>query len=143
MTSRLKASIDAALAGLEGEGARTRFHLDPAEVRATFEQALELINGNPGAPSSFDALDRMLAQQSYRLASWQVATEEINYRRFFDVNDLGGLRMEDPRVFAATHALLLELVEQGLVTGIRLDHPDGLYDPAAYFQSLVAAIARV
>ena len=105
-------------------------------------RVLAALNGQKGVSESFDALHSLLGVQAYRLASWRTAFDEINYRRFFDINDLGGLRMEDPRVFAATHGLLLELVAHGTVDGIRLDHPDGLFDPAAYFQSLRAAIAE-
>ena len=86
-----------------------------------------------------ERLEQFLGEQSYRLAYWRVATEEINYRRFFDINDLAAIRMEDPEVFAAAHAKLLDLVAEGRVTGLRLDHTDGLYDPHAYFQALQAA----
>jgi (1->4)-alpha-D-glucan 1-alpha-D-glucosylmutase len=83
-------------------------------------------------------LDELLNAQSYRLAFWRVAAEEINYRRFFDINDLAAIRMELPEVFDATHELLLELVRQGAVTGLRIDHPDGLYLPQEYFEKLQA-----
>ena len=73
------------------------------------------------------------------MAFWRVAGEEINYRRFFDINELAAVRMEDPRVFAETHRLVLRLVGEGAVTGIRVDHPDGLYAPAAYFRQLQRA----
>jgi (1->4)-alpha-D-glucan 1-alpha-D-glucosylmutase len=82
------------------------------------------------------ALEQFLGEQNYRLSYWRVATEEINYRRFFDVNDLAAIRIEDPAVFSAAHALLFDLVAQGRITGIRLDHTDGLYDPKAYFEEL-------
>jgi (1->4)-alpha-D-glucan 1-alpha-D-glucosylmutase len=111
-------------------------------TRERVESAIAALNGRKGVPESFDALHALLETQSYRLAYWRTAFDEINYRRFFDINDLAGLRMEDPRVFAATHALLLELVEQDVVGGIRLDHPDGLFDPAAYFQTLKAALVQ-
>jgi (1->4)-alpha-D-glucan 1-alpha-D-glucosylmutase len=119
-----------------------RLQLASKDVQRHIADALAVFNGTPGVADSFDRLHDLLERQSYRLAYWRTAFDEINYRRFFDVNDLGGLRMEDPRVFAATHALLLDLVEQGLITGIRLDHPDGLFDPTAYLQSLVAAVAE-
>ncbi|MDZ4097990.1 MAG: malto-oligosyltrehalose synthase, partial [Methylophilaceae bacterium] len=67
---------------------------------------------------------------------------EINYRRFFDINDLAGLRMENDEVFEATHQLLLRLVHEGKLDGLRLDHPDGLYDPEAYFCKLVERCSR-
>ncbi|PYI91894.1 MAG: malto-oligosyltrehalose synthase [Verrucomicrobia bacterium] len=106
------------------------------QVQAAVLQAVEQINGTPGDPRSFDALDSLLNDQSYRLAFWRVAAEEINYRRFFDVNDLAAIRMELPEVFDATHRLLLELVATGAVTGVRVDHPDGLYLPREYFEKL-------
>jgi (1->4)-alpha-D-glucan 1-alpha-D-glucosylmutase len=106
------------------------------QVQAAVMQAVEEINGTAGDPRSFDALDSLLNDQSYRLAFWRVAAEEINYRRFFDVNDLAAIRMELPEVFDATHSLVLELIASGAVTGLRIDHPDGLYLPKEYFEKL-------
>ncbi len=106
------------------------------EVRAVVERALERINGRPGEPHSFDSLHRLLEAQAYRLAHWMVSAEEINYRRFFDINDLVGLRMENPEVFAATHRLIRRLLADGSVDGLRLDHPDGLFNPVQYFTRL-------
>ena len=111
------------------------------QVQQAIVHALEQINGVPGDARSFDALDELLNAQSYRLAFWQVAAEEINYRRFFDVNDLAAIRMELPEVFDATHGLLLELVKTGAVTGLRIDHPDGLYLPTEYFKKLQRSCA--
>lgn len=102
--------------------------------------AVRTFNGSKGDRRSFDLLNGLLEVQAYRLAYWRTAFDEINYRRFFDVNDLAGLRMEDPRVFADTHQLLLDMVARRLVTGIRIDHPDGLYDPAGYFEALQSAV---
>ena len=112
-----------------------RCHEAP-QVQVAIAQAVAQINGTPGEPRSFDALDLLLNDQSYRLAFWRVAAEEINYRRFFDVNDLAAIRMELPEVFDATHRLLLELIGAGAVTGVRVDHPDGLYLPKEYFEKL-------
>ena len=106
------------------------------QVQNAIETALAQINGRPGNARSFDALDELLNAQSYRLAFWRVAAEEINYRRFFDVNDLAAIRMELPEVFEATHQLLVDLVGAGAVTGLRIDHPDGLYLPQEYFEKL-------
>ncbi|HYP88160.1 MAG TPA: glycogen debranching protein GlgX, partial [Polyangiaceae bacterium] len=111
---------------------------DSPPIRAGLEAAMQQVNGTPGAPSSFDTLDAILDRQSYRLSSWKVATEEINYRRFFDVNELAALRMEDDRVFQDTHATLFKLIDAGHIDGLRLDHTDGLYDPDAYFEKLQA-----
>ena len=112
------------------------------QVQRAIEKALSLINGRPGDPRSFDKLDELLNAQSYRLAFWRVAAEEINYRRFFDVNDLAAIHMELPEVFEAAHQLVLDLVRTGAVTGLRIDHPDGLYLPKEYLETLQFRCAR-
>jgi (1->4)-alpha-D-glucan 1-alpha-D-glucosylmutase len=84
-------------------------------------------------------LPDLLARQWYRLAWWRVADDELNYRRFFDVDTLAAVRVEDPVVFDATHTLIEELVLDGSLTGLRIDHPDGLADPRAYLRQLAAA----
>jgi (1->4)-alpha-D-glucan 1-alpha-D-glucosylmutase len=113
-----------------------------SEASAPFRVALEAVlrdfNGQPGRAESFDRLDALIEDQSYRLAFWRVAAEEINYRRFFDINELAAVRMEEPTVFADTHRLLLRLVGEGKIQGLRIDHPDGLKDPAQYFRRLQA-----
>jgi (1->4)-alpha-D-glucan 1-alpha-D-glucosylmutase len=83
-------------------------------------------------------LEELLAAQAYRLAFWRVADEELNYRRFFDIDTLVGLRVEDPAVFTATHAVVLRLLGEGLASGLRIDHPDGLADPRGYLERLAA-----
>lgn len=110
------------------------------EMRTAVDAALERLNGTPGEPASFDALDRLLLEQPYRLAYWQLATRELNYRRFFDIADLVGVRVEDPRVFDATHALVLRWARDGKVTGLRVDHVDGLLDPTGYLRRLREAL---
>lgn len=105
-------------------------------VRQIVEEAVQLGNGKPGDGRSFDPLHRLLEAQAYRLALWRVSAEEINYRRFFDINDLVGLRMENPQVFAATHQLIRRLLAEGSVHGLRIDHPDGLFNPRQYFTRL-------
>jgi (1->4)-alpha-D-glucan 1-alpha-D-glucosylmutase len=107
-------------------------------VREFVDANIRTFNGTAGDPRSFDLLERLLDAQPYRLAFWRVAGEEINYRRFFDVNGLAAIRMEEPAVFAAAHRLVLSLVRDGRATGLRIDHPDGLYAPAAYFRRLQA-----
>ena len=110
------------------------------EVCSEAREAIELcgreINGTKGDPHSFDRLEELLADQSYRLCYWRVASDEINYRRFFDVNDLAAIRVEDPEVFHAVHGLIFELVKQGHIDGLRVDHPDGLRSPKEYFGRL-------
>ncbi len=105
-------------------------------VRAHVEANVKLANGTPGDPHSFDLLDKVLAAQAYRLSHWRVSSEEINYRRFFDINELAAIRVEDPVVFEEAHRLPLQLVARGVVTGLRIDHPDGLADPTGYFRNL-------
>ncbi|MEO7498825.1 MAG: malto-oligosyltrehalose synthase, partial [Casimicrobiaceae bacterium] len=99
-------------------------------------EILAEVNGAPGQPASFDALHALLEAQAFRLVYWRVASDEINYRRFFDVNDLAAVRMENEAAFDATHAFVLQLAAQGAIHGLRIDHPDGLYDPARYLALL-------
>jgi (1->4)-alpha-D-glucan 1-alpha-D-glucosylmutase len=112
-------------------------------ARRALDEAVRRFNGLPGQSDSFDRLDDMLHDQAYRLAFWRVAAEEINYRRFFDINDLAGVRVERADVFQATHRLVLHLVREGKVTGLRIDHPDGLYDPHGYLRDLQAETAGI
>ena len=119
------------LARLAGSVPRIREHI-AAAVRA--------FNGTAGEPATFDRLHDVLEAQPYRLAYWRTALHEINYRRFFDINQLAGLRMEDPRVFAATHGLVLRLIREGTITGMRIDHIDGLFDPRQYLEQLQHAV---
>lgn len=102
------------------------------DVRDFVDANVAVFNGTPGDPRSFDLLDA----QVYRLAFWRVAGEEIDDRRFFDINELAAIRTEVPSVFAAAHRRLFRLVRDGIVTGLRIDHPDGLYRPAEYFRRL-------
>ncbi len=109
---------------------------DCPPIAAMIDRTIDRLQGIPGDPRSFDALHTILEAQHYRLAYWRVASEEINYRRFFDINELAGLRTEDPPVFLATHDLILDWVAQGNVSCLRIDHPDGLADPSEYFERL-------
>src|SRR5262249_26861902 len=103
-----------------------------AAVRKLVGEAVAGVNGTAGVPRSFDMLHRLLEAQVYRLAHWRVSAEEINYRRFFDINDLVGLRMENPAVFAETHKQLRRWLADGIVDGIRIDHLDGMLNPRQY-----------
>jgi (1->4)-alpha-D-glucan 1-alpha-D-glucosylmutase len=105
-------------------------------VREFVERNVARFNGKEGVPHSFDLLDKLLDEQCYRLAYWRVAADEINYRRFFDINDLAALSMERDDVFEAAHALIFRLLAAGDIGGLRIDHPDGLYDPEQYFRRL-------
>lgn len=111
------------------------------EIARFIEENVRHFNGTVGKPKSFDLLDQLLRAQPYRLAYWRVAAEEINYRRFFDINSLAAIRIEEPRVFGEVHALLIELLGEGKVTGLRIDHPDGLHEPEDYFDALQCSFA--
>jgi (1->4)-alpha-D-glucan 1-alpha-D-glucosylmutase len=108
---------------------------DPAAA-AAIEAALRAFAGSPGRPASFRRLHRLLDEQAYRIANWRVAAEEINYRRFFNINDLAGLRIELPELFAATHRLVFDMIARDQIDGLRIDHIDGLFDPAGYCAAL-------
>lgn len=105
-------------------------------IREFVDENVASFQGTPGQPATFDGLHALLEEQVYRLAYWRVAAEEINYRRFFDVSELAGVRAEDPRVFDQTHELIFHWVEEGGVSALRIDHPDGLADPLGYFRRL-------
>lgn len=113
-----------------------------SDVRWLITCGIRTINGVRSQSRSFDALDALLNAQSYRLAHWRVASEEINYRRFFDVNELAALRMEDPAVFEEVHSFVFELVRRRAATGFRIDHVDGLFAPADYLRMLQARCAQ-
>jgi len=106
------------------------------DVREFLTANVEAFNGRPDDSRSFDLLHELIKAQAYRLAQWRAAADDINYRRFFDINDLAALRMENEDVFDATHRFILELVAKKEVDGLRVDHPDGLYDPAKYLHQL-------
>ena len=108
-------------------------------IRRHIETNVREFNGTPGDRPSFDLLHELLELQPYRLSYWRTAMHEINYRRFFDVNELAGIRMEDPETFRRAHELVFELIRRGEVTGLRFDHIDGLYDPAGYLDAVESA----
>ncbi|KAE9639324.1 malto-oligosyltrehalose synthase [Pseudomonas sp. PB103] len=108
---------------------------------ASDPQVLEAIQSNlknfdSTTEEGFQSLHQLLERQSYRLASWRTAADDINWRRFFDINELGGLRVERPAVFEATHGKIFQLIAEGLVDGLRIDHIDGLADPRGYCRKL-------
>lgn len=107
---------------------------EDADVAAAIDAELARIEAD------VSAFDDLLDRQNYRLAYWRVANEEVDYRRFFDIPTLVGVRVEDPRVFADSHALVAELVARGAVEGLRIDHPDGLRDPEEYLRRVHSEI---
>ena len=114
-----------------------RFPIDPATAPPeASDEAVARYNSSP------DLLDELLRRQNYRLCYWRVASDEINYRRFFDINELAALAMEREEVFHAAHDFIFGLLKAGKLSGLRIDHPDGLYDPKAYFERLQRKYAR-
>ncbi|MFZ0788553.1 MAG: malto-oligosyltrehalose synthase, partial [Chromatiaceae bacterium] len=112
-----------------------------ADLERYLQECLRDFNGAEDYPADAGRLHALLEVQAYRLAHWRVAADEINYRRFFDINDLAALRMENPETFDATHGLVLDLIAEGRLSGLRIDHPDGLYDPAQYFRWIQERVA--
>jgi len=112
-----------------------------ADAAGRLGSALAAWRGEAGRPESFARLHELLQRQAYRLAYWRVAADEVNYRRFFDVSDLAGLRMEEKAVFDATHELVGRLIAAGQIHGLRIDHVDGLADPEQYCRVLAAFVA--
>lgn len=106
------------------------------EVKEFFDENLTYFNGETGNPESFTPLDTLLSEQFYRLSFWKVGAEEINYRRFFTVNELISVKVEELKVFNKTHGLIEQWIKEGKVTGLRIDHIDGLYNPDQYLERL-------
>ncbi|MEN6627260.1 MAG: malto-oligosyltrehalose synthase [Candidatus Sumerlaeia bacterium] len=104
--------------------------------RAALDESIEAFNGVPGRLETFNQMDGLIEGQSWRPAFWRVAGEEINFRRFFEINTLAAVRVELAEVFEDTHGLILKFIADGKVDGLRIDHPDGLWDPAQYLRRL-------
>ncbi len=131
---------------LEGSARRAKIHQfknelwelyrEPGVLQRALDHTLRLFNGLKGVRRSFDRLDRLLSSQAYRLAYWRRASQEINYRRFFDINELVGIRIDNPKVFEARHASVFRLMKEGAVDALRVDHIDGLRDPLDYLSTL-------
>ncbi|WP_017318050.1 malto-oligosyltrehalose synthase [Mastigocladopsis repens] len=118
------------------KGLLWELYTDNDDVRTFIDENLQLFNGEPGKPESFNLLESLLSEQFFRLCYWKVGAEEMNYRRFFTVNELISVKVEDFKVFKNTHDLICKLVSEGKFTGLRIDHIDGLYDPAQYLERL-------
>ncbi len=113
------------------------------EVKEFIDSNIKFFNGEKGNSESFTVLDNLLKEQFYRLSFWKVGAEEINYRRFFTVNELISVKVQEIKVFHKTHTLISQLVEEGKVTGLRIDHIDGLYDPTEYLKRLREKVGDV
>jgi len=113
------------------------------QIKRFINNSVAAFNGREGVPDSFNRLDELLSEQLFRLCFWKVATEEINYRRFFNINNLICVRVEDPQVFEHSHSLIFKLIDEGKITGLRIDHIDGLYDPTGYLKRLREGVGDV
>jgi (1->4)-alpha-D-glucan 1-alpha-D-glucosylmutase len=120
-----------------------RLVADHPGIGRAIESALHAFQGGAPDYAACERLHELLEAQAYRLSSWRVAADEINYRRFFDINDLAALRMENEAAFEATHRFVLTSGAAGKIDGLRIDHPDGLYDPEQYFLRLQQRYAQV
>jgi (1->4)-alpha-D-glucan 1-alpha-D-glucosylmutase len=126
----------------QGRRYRIRYHeqsfpLSPESLEAMERVGrIDTLTGTPGQPETWNRLHSLLERQHYRLAHWRIGDRVVNYRRFFAVTDLAGVRVEDQHVFERMHAKILELVADGVIDGLRVDHPDGLVDPARYLERL-------
>jgi (1->4)-alpha-D-glucan 1-alpha-D-glucosylmutase len=112
-------------------------------IKGFIDTNIVLFNGDPQDPLSFNLLDGLLSEQHFRLSFWKVATEELNYRRFFNINELISLKIEEDAVFDHTHSLIFKLLEKEKVSGLRIDHLDGLYDPTGYLQGLREKVGQL
>jgi len=119
-----------------GKGGLWKAYESDGAIREAIDATVRAFNGTKGDAASFDRLDALLSAQAYRLVYWRNAGEEVNYRRFFGLNELVAVRIEDAKVFAERHARTIEWVKQGKVDGLRVDHIDGLRDPLEYLQRL-------
>jgi (1->4)-alpha-D-glucan 1-alpha-D-glucosylmutase len=114
----------------------TELYAQNTVVREVMHGAISLFNGSAENPEGFDRFDEVHALQFYRFAFWKVACEELNYRRFFTISDLIGMKVELPEVFETEHAMIFKMIEDGAVQGLRIDHIDGLHDPLQYLKDL-------
>ncbi|MFC7544734.1 hypothetical protein ACFQU2_42550 [Siccirubricoccus deserti] len=113
-----------------------------ADVREAVDAAVRRLNGQPGKFETWRALDALIQDQHWRAAHFRVAADDINYRRFFNINELAGLRMELPELFDHAHRFVFSLLEDGTLEGLRIDHIDGLLDPKGYLERLREAAPR-
>ena len=114
--------------------------IDEPSIATSLERVVSVFNGVAGDADTFSMLDRLIERQSYHLAHWQVAESDLNYRRFFDINTLAGIRAENPEVFERTHREIFRLINEKRIDGLRVDHVDGLADPEEYLKRLRNAV---
>ncbi len=118
------------------KGLLWQLYSENTDIKVFINENIKDFNGNAGSKDSFDLLDKLISAQNFRLSFWKVANEEINYRRFFNINELISLKMENDETFIRTHSFILRLIKDDLINGLRIDHVDGLYDPKKYLKTL-------
>jgi (1->4)-alpha-D-glucan 1-alpha-D-glucosylmutase len=120
-----------------------KIYTSDQQIRQFMDESVARFNGEKGKPESFNLLDSLLDEQFFRLSFWKVATEEVDYRRFFNINGLISVKVENEKVFHYTHALIHRLVQEKKFTGLRIDHIDGLYDPTTYLKRLKEKMGEI
>lgn len=128
---------------LFAKGLLWELYQENADIKKIIDENIQYLNGETGDSESFNFLDKLLSEQIFRLSYWKVGAEELNYRRFFTVNELISVKVEDEKVFNKTHDLIFKLVRSGKFTGLRIDHIDGLYNPLQYLQSIREKVGNV
>ncbi|CAD5940047.1 Maltooligosyl trehalose synthase [Planktothrix tepida] len=125
------------------KGLLWELYQENSDIQKFIDENIEYLNGKTGDTESFNFLDQLLSEQFFRLSYWKVGAEELNYRRFFTVNELISVKVEDEKVFNKTHDLILKFVRSGKFTGLRIDHIDGLYNPLQYLQGIREKVGNV
>ncbi|MBD2482572.1 malto-oligosyltrehalose synthase [Planktothrix sp. FACHB-1365] len=125
------------------KGLLWELYQENSDIQKFIDENIEYLNGKTGDPESFNFLDQLLSEQFFRLSYWKVGAEELNYRRFFTVNELISVKVEDEKVFNKTHDLIFKFVRSGKFTGLRIDHIDGLYNPLQYLQGIREKVGNV
>ncbi len=120
-----------------------KLYQENTDIKKIIDENIQYLNGETGDSESFNFLDKLLSEQYFRLSYWKVGAEELNYRRFFTVNELISVKVEDEKVFNKTHDLIFKLARSGKFTGLRIDHIDGLYNPLQYLQSMREKLGNV
>lgn len=138
-----ESSQDRRSQALFAKGLLWGLYQENADIKKIIDENIQYLNGETGDAESFNFLDKLLSEQIFRLSYWKVGAEELNYRRFFTVNELISVKVEDEKVFNKTHDLIFKLVRSGKFTGLRIDHIDGLYNPLQYLQSMREKVGNI
>ncbi|HBW56475.1 MAG TPA: malto-oligosyltrehalose synthase [Oscillatoriales bacterium UBA8482] len=138
-----ESSQDRRSQALFAKGLLWQLYQENVDIKKIIDENIQYLNGETGDTESFNFLDKLLSEQIFRLSYWKVGAEELNYRRFFTVNELISVKVEDEKVFNKTHDLIFKLVRSGKFTGLRIDHIDGLYNPWQYLQCIREKVGNI